>query len=387
MDPILNPYSPGAGMPPPELAGRENLLNRVRITLERVRTRRPAKSVLVVGLRGVGKTVLLLRSSDFAESRGMLVTRVEAPESRSLPALLTPGLRTAMIKLARKSRARELAERALRGLAGFAGALKVKYHPEPGLADNGDLELDLQALLEAVGEACLSAETGLAMFIDELQYVTEGELAALIVALHRAAQRRLPVTLVGAGLPQLRGRMGQAKSYAERLFDFPEVGPLPTAAATLAITKPARELGVEFESDALEMVLRQAEGYPYFLQEWGKHVWDAAERSPITAEDVRSASATALATLDEGFFMVRFDRLTQTERRYLRAMAALGAGPHRSGDIAGELGRTVTSLGPVRSKLIAKGMVWSPAHGDTGFTVPRFDGFMRRIMPGDRWRT
>jgi len=395
MDPILNPYSPGAGMPPPELAGREDLLERVRITLERVRTRRPAKSILVVGLRGVGKTVLLLESSDYAESRGMLVTRVEAPESRSLPALLAPGLRTAMIKLARRSRARELARRALRGLAGFAGALKVKYHdielgldldPEPGLADNGDLELDLQALLEAVGEACLSVDTGLAMFIDELQYVTESELAALIVALHRTAQRRLPVTLVGAGLPQLRGRMGHAKSYAERLFDYPEVGPLPPTAAAHAITKPARELGVEYREDAVEMILGEAEGYPYFLQEWGKHVWDAAEGPPITVQDVRSASASALATLDEGFFMVRFDRLTQAERRYLRAMAELGAGPHRSGEIAGQLDRSVNSLAPVRAKLIAKGMVWSPAHGDTAFTVPRFDGFMRRIMPGSRWR-
>lgn len=396
MDPIQNPYSPGAGMPPPELAGREDLLNRVRITLERARTRRPTKSVLVVGLRGVGKTVLLLRSSSYAESRGMLITRVEAPESRSLPALLAPGLRSAMISLARRSRGRELARRALRGLAGFAGALKVKYHdievgldldPEPGLADNGDLELDLQALLEAVGEACLSAETGLAMFVDELQYVTEDELAALIVALHRTSQRVLPVTLVGAGLPQLRGRMGRAKSYAERLFDFREVGPLSPEAASVAITKPARELGVEFRREAVDMILREAEGYPYFLQEWGKHVWDAAERSPITEADVRSASASALATLDEGFFMVRFDRLTQTERRYLRAMAELGAGPHRSGEIAGELARTVTSLAPVRSKLISKGMVWSPAHGDTAFTVPRFDGFMRRIMPGERWRS
>ena len=240
------PLRPGAGIPPPELAGRDDLLKRVRITLERARLGRPAKSVLAVGLRGVGKTVILLKSSDYAESKGMLVTRVEAPESRSLPALLAPGLRLAMIELARKSRARELARRALRGLAGFAGALKVKYRdievgldfdPEPGLADNGDLELDLQALLQAVGEACASADTGLAMFVDELQYVDEDELAALIVALHRTAQRGLPVTLVGAGLPQLRGRMGRAKSYAERLFDFSEVGPLSWEAASTAIVK------------------------------------------------------------------------------------------------------------------------------------------------------
>ena len=395
MDPILNPYAPGAGMPPPELAGRDDLLKRVRITLERARLGRPAKSVLAVGLRGVGKTVILLKSSDYAESKGMLVTRVEAPESRSLPALLAPGLRLAMIELARQSRARELARRALRALAGFAGALKVKYRdievgldfdPEPGLADNGDLELDLQALLQAVGEACASADTGLAMFVDELQYVDEDEMAALIVALHRTAQRGLPVTLVGAGLPQLRGRMGRAKSYAERLFDFSEVGPLSWEAASTAIVKPARDLGVDFQREAVEMVLREAEGYPYFLQEWGKHVWDAAEGSPITASDVRSASASTLATLDEGFFMVRFDRLTQAERKYLRAMAELGPGPHRSGQIAAELGRTVTSLAPMRAKLISKGMIWSPGHGDTAFTVPRFDGFMRRILPGADWR-
>ena len=396
MDPILNPYSPGAGMPPPELAGRQDLMDRIRIALERARMRRPAKSVLAVGLRGVGKTVLLLKSSEYAESKGMLVTRVEAPESRSLPALLGPGLRVAMIRLEKKSRARELARRALRGLAGFAGALKVKYQdiefgldldPEPGLADNGDLELDLQALLEAVGEACASADTGLVMFVDELQYVAEDELAALIVALHRTAQRSLPVTLVGAGLPQLRGRMGRAKSYAERLFDFSEVGPLSRDAAATAIVKPARDLGVDFHDEAVSMILRETEGYAYFLQEWGKHVWDAAEGSPITSRDVRAASAAALATLDEGFFMVRFDRLTQSERRYLRAMAQLGPGPHRSGQVAAELGRTVTSLGPMRGQLISKGMIWSPGHGDTAFTVPRFDGFMRRILPGSDWRS
>ena len=378
-------------MPPPELAGRDDLLERVRIILERARRARPTKSVLLVGLRGVGKTVLLLRMSNYAQSRGILVSQVEAPESRSLPAILAPAIRTAMIRLTRRSKARDLATRALRGLAGFAGALKVRYHdievgldlePEPGLADNGDLELDLQDLLEAVGRACLTADTGLALFVDELQYVAETELAALIVALHRTAQRQLPVTLVGAGLPQLRGRMGRAKSYAERLFDFPEVGPLSNTAAANAITKPAAELGVRFQEQAVDMILRESEGYPYFLQEWGKHVWDAAEDSPITETDVRSASGCAVAALDESFFMVRFDRLTPSEKRYLRAMAELGAGPHRSGDIASRLNRPVTSLGPVRAQLISKGMVWSPGHGTTAFTVPRFDGFMRRIMPG-----
>ena len=392
MDPIASPYSPGAGTPPPELSGRDELREKVRIALERVRRGRPAKSVLMVGLRGVGKTVLLDQMREDAESTGIQTMRIEAPEDRSLPAILAPQLRLALIRLSRHEQAGDLARRALRGLAGFVGALKVKYNdievgldldPEPGLADNGDLEHDLQALLEAVGAAAKQAETALVLFIDELQYVDEEELAALIVALHRAAQRRLPIALVGAGLPQLRGRMGRAKSYAERLFDFPEVGPLPPPAAEQAISKPAKAEGVEFEKGALDQIVVETQGYPYFLQEWGKHVWDTAEASPITTQDVEVASESAVAALDESFFRVRFDRLTPTEKRYLRAMAELGPGPHRSGDIAEQLDRHVTSLGPTRNNLISKGMVWSPSHGDTAFTVPLFDEFMVRIMPGD----
>jgi hypothetical protein len=219
-----------------------------------------------------------------------------------------------------------------------------------------------------------------------LQYVEEEQLAALITALHRAAQQRLPIVLVGAGLPQLRGQMGRAKSYAERLFDFPEVGPLPDGAARTALAKPAHEQSVEFIEDALRSIVRQTQGYPYFLQEWGKHTWDTAAASPITVADVKSASKSAVAALDESFFRVRFDRLTPLEKRYLRAMAELGPGPHRSGDIADQLGRKVTALGPTRNQLISKGMIWSPNHGDTAFTVPMFDEFMHRIMPGQDWR-
>ena len=258
--------------------------------------------------------------------------------------------------------------------------------PEPGLADNGDLEQDLADLLLAAGTAAKEAGTALSLFVDELQYVDEDELAALITALHRAAQRQSPVTLVGAGLPQLRARTGSAKSYAERLFDFPEVGPLAGEAARRAIEKPARAEGVTIAADALDRILAETRCYPYFIQEWGKHAWDAAAASPIELDDVERASETATAALDESFFRVRFDRLTPSERRYLRAMAELGPGPHRSGDVARILRRQVTSLGPTRSQLIAKGMVWSPSHGDTGFTVPLFDQFMRRIMPGDDWR-
>lgn len=395
MNPIGNPYAPGAGTPPPELAGRDELRESVRVALERIRGGRHAKSVLMIGLRGVGKTVLLNRLADDAEGAGILVMRVEAPESRSLPATLAPQLRQALLRLSRAEQARDLANRALRGLAGFVHALSLKYKdievgldfdPEPGLADNGDLEHDLQALLEVVGEAAAKAGTALAMFIDELQYVEEDQLGALITALHRCAQRQLPVVLVGAGLPQLPGRMGRAKSYAERLFVFREITPLSPEYARLAIVKPALDEGVEFHPEAVERIVVETQGYPYFLQEWGKHCWDTADSSPISPADVQAASRITIAALDESFFRVRFDRLTPSEKKYLRAMAELGPGPHRSGDIARQLARGVQSVAPVRSNLIEKGMIWSPSHGDTAFTVPLFDQFMRRILPGENWR-
>ena len=395
MDPILNPYAPGAGTPPPELAGRSEVRSMAHIAIERTKIGRPSKSLLMVGLRGVGKTVLLDRIREDAEETGIATLRIEAPEGRSLPSVLAPQLRTALLKLSRRAAAKELAERALRGLAGFVSALKVKYQdievgldfePEPGLADNGDLEVDLQALLEVVGDAAKADGTCVGIFIDEIQYVKEYELAALITALHRTSQRQLPVIMLGAGLPQVRGRMGKAKSYAERLFEFPEIGPLSDADARLAISKPAAAEEVEIEAAALDAIVHQTRCYPYFLQEWGKHVWDVAERSPITAADVEMASQQTVATLDGSFFLVRFDRLTPSEKKYVRAMAALGAGPHRSGDIANELTRQVSSLAPTRNQLIAKGMIWSPSHGDTAFTVPMFDEFMLRIMPGNDWR-
>jgi AAA ATPase domain len=395
MDPVTNPYAPGAGTPPPELAGRGALRESVRIALERVRRGLPTKSVLMVGLRGVGKTVLLDQMRDDAEAAGIQTVRIEAPEGRSLPALLAPQLRQALLRMSHNERAKALAQRGLRALTGFARALKIRFHdievgvdfePEPGLADNGDLEHDLQALVETIGAAAQAAATALILFIDELQYVEEEQLAALITVLHRAAQRKLPVVMIGAGLPQLRGQMGRAKSYAERLFDFPEIGPLDAVAAQDALAKPALAQQVVYEEAALQSILRQTRGYPYFLQEWGKHAWDVATRSPITLADVDVASQEAVAALDESFFRVRFDRLSPLEKRYLRAMAELGPGPHRSGDIADMLGRKVTSLGPTRNQLISKGMIWSPNHGDTAFTVPLFDEFMHRIVPGQDWR-
>lgn len=390
MNPVENPYAPGAGSRPPEIAGREDLRENIRVAMLRVKAGRPAKSILMVGLRGVGKTILLDRFRDDAEELGLNTLRIESPENKSLPAILAPQLRKSLLRLSRIENAKDLATRALKGLAGFAKALKIKYNdievgldtePEPGLADNGDLENDLTDLLEATGLAAQKAETALIMFIDEMQYVEEDQLAALITALHRCSQRQLPVMLVGAGLPQLRGKMGNAKSYAERLFDFPFIGPLNKEAANAALEKPAAAQGVAFEKDALELIFRETRGYPYFIQEWGKHCWDVATSSPIKTEDVHIATIEALVALDESFFRVRFDRLTPAEKLYLRAMAELGEGPHRSGDIAEMLHKEVTQLGPIRAQLISKGMIWSPNHGDTDFTVPLFDNFMKRILP------
>ena len=396
MDSITNPYSPGAGSTPPELAGRDALREQLRIAIARIRQGRPAKSVLLVGLRGVGKTVLLEQIRRDAEASGIYTVRMEAPENKSLPALLAPQLRQVLLRLSREHAAIETAKRALRALAGFARGLKLRYkdievgldyEPEAGLADNGDLELDLGSLLEQVAMAAAAGQTAVVVFIDELQYVKEEQLAALISALHRCAQNALPITVVGAGLPQLRGMAGKAKSYAERLFDFPMIGALNDTEAERAIVKPARDEGVDYAREAVTAIIAKTKGYPYFLQEWGKHAWDTADRSPITEADVEAASVAAIAALDESFFRVRFDRLTPTEKTYLRAMSDIFSGPHRSGYIADRLRRSVSSLGPVRSALIVKGMIWSPNHGDTAFTVPLFDEFMIRIMPGNEWET
>jgi len=396
MDPIRNPYAPGAGTPPPELAGRDELRAKVGIAIARIRAGKTAKSSILVGLRGVGKTVLLDRLRSDADAEGIFTVRAETPENRSLPALLAPQLRQVLLRLSRTQNARDLAVRGLQALAGLARSLKVKYAdievaldyaPEPGLADNGDLENDLATVLEQVGRAAASAQTAVVLFIDELQYLQEDQFGALIAGLHRCAQLGLPITLVGAGLPQLLALAGNAKSYAERLFEFPFIGQLAEPEARIALEKPARDEGVLYQPEAFAEIHRLTRGYPYFLQEWGKRTWDIAQTSPIQREDVEAASAEAVAALDASFFRVRFDRTTPKEKLYLRSMAELGPGPHRSGDIAANLGKTVGAVGTLRQTLINKGMIWSPAHGDTAFTVPLFDEFMKRIMPGDDWRS
>ena len=390
MDRRTNPYAPGAGTPPPELTGRDTLIEDAEIALDRLGNGLAAKSLLMVGLRGVGKTVLLNRILLDSEARDRATVLIEAPEDRSLPAALAGPLNSVLVQLSRSAAAGELARKARRSLAGFVRAMKGSYEDitfsidldgEEGVADSGDLDTDLAALLQVAGEAARARRTVLVLFIDEMQYVDRRELGALITALHRVAQRRLPVALIGSGLPQLVGNVGAAKTYAERMFSFPEIGPLPRHAARRALEAPANRLGVTYEPGALDRILRLTEGYPYFLQEWGSACWTVADGPSITRSDVDEASPVAIAELDSTFFRVRFERTTPFERSYLRAMAELGPGPHRSGEIANAIGRPVQRVAPTRSNLIRKGMIYSPAHGDTAFTVPLFDRYMKRTVP------
>ena len=390
MDEIRNPFSPGAGTPPPELAGRNVLLDRVKILLARVREGRPEKSVLLVGLRGVGKTVLLNELEILAEQAGYKTILVEAHDSKSLSALLAPPLRKLLLSLDRMSNVSDKARRGLRVLKGFVNGVKLTVgdleigldiEAEAGTADSGDLEADLPELFIAVAEAAQDRKIPVAILLDEIQYLSAKELSALIMAMHKMAQKRLPLVLIGAGLPVLPGLAGESKSYAERLFDFPEVGPLQADDAWHALRDPAQDEGADFTDEALDEIIRLTQGYPYFLQEWGYQSWNHAPHSPIQLADVQRATPRIIERLDANFFRVRFDRLTPREKDYLRALAELGAEPQRSGDIAAVLGVKVQAVAPLRDSLMKKGMIYSPAHGDTAFTVPLFDTFMKRAMP------
>lgn len=390
MDPLNNPFSPGAGSPPPELAGRKPLLDRSKIVLGRLKAGKSEKSFLLVGLRGVGKTVLLNEIHKEAEGLGFKSIFVEAREGSNLANLLLPPLRQVLFSLDQMENISQQVKRGFRVLKSFFNGVKVKAYdieigldvdPELGAADSGDLEADLPVLLEAIADAAQSRKTAVAIIIDEIQYLSEKEFSALIIAVHKTSQKQLPLVLVGAGLPQLVGLAGRSKSYAEKLFDYPKIGALDDKDAILALVEPVKEQGVTFSDEALNEILKKTEGYPYFLQEWGYHSWNLAEDHKIDLDVVNKATSTSLNRLDESFFRVRFDRLTPSEKKYLRVLAEFGSGPHRSGDIAERLGVKPQSVAPTRNSLIKKGMIYSPSYGDTEFTVPLFDDYMRRIMP------
>jgi len=386
MDPLSNPYRPGAGTNPPALIGRNDLIDRFGISMRRTLAGKPGKSMIPIGLRGVGKTVLVNRFVEISANEGFEVVYIEAPERGDFAILLAAKLRRVLLSFQHGPVSRS-ANKALGVLKSFTLALpngaSIRIEPEPfiGLADSGMLAEDVTDVLVAAGEAAQSRGQGILIAVDEIQYLDPRELGAVIVAIHRTTQLDLPVMLVGAGLPQLPGLAGNAKSYAERLFEFPEIGPLPQHDTQAALLIPAHDEGIDIAPDALTRLVDESGGYPYFIQEWGKHAWNQAADNVIALDDVAAAEPVVVAALDRDFFRVRFDRLTPKEREYLAAMAELGSGPHRSGDIAAQLGVRVESVAPRRSMLIKKGMIYSPAHGDTAFTVPLFDEFLKRVMP------
>jgi hypothetical protein len=389
MRPHDNPYTPNAGARPPALVGRDDQLESFDILLERLRRGHTEQSMLITGLRGVGKTVLLTRFEERARERDWTTVEAEITKATEFGARMAQLARRALFQLAPKARWKERAARAAAVLKSFQvtvasdGSLNAGLDVEAaeGFADSGELDEDLTDLLVALGEAAREHESGVVFLIDEVHFLTTPELEALIAALHKTVQRQLPITLVGAGLPQLPRLAGEAKSYAERLFKFPEIGQLSAVDAARALVDPAGQLDVTYEEPAVRGIVDYTEGYPYFLQEYGNVLWNFAEESPITARDVDEARAAVEAKLDGSFFRVRAERMTELELRYMRAMAELGSEPQQAKDVAGLLDRTSAQMGPTRSRLIDKGLLYTPGHGLAAFTVPQFDRFMRRTYP------
>ena len=385
MDPYRNPFAPGAGSRPPELAGRDDILKTAKIAFGRALLGRNARSMMLLGLRGTGKTVLLNEIGRIAEGQGYFISKIEAPEHQSLARLLYPEMRKVLRALSTIEAAKQLAMRGLKGLRGFASIFKIEVagaeigiEPEPGLADSGDLQFDLPDLFTALGKAAQAGNKGWVLLIDEVQYLSEPDLSALIVAIHRMSQEGLPVIMVGAGLPQIARLAGEAKSYAERLFLFPGVDALDKASAGQAVEKPIVDEDATISPDALAEIVTRTQGYPFFLQEWSSKAWDNADGPEITKQDVDNAYTETIASLDDGFFRVRLDRLTPKETEFVKVMATLGDGPYAMNDIAKILGKKLSSLGPVRANTISKGMIYSTEHGFLDFSVPLFAEFMHR---------
>ncbi len=357
--------------------------------MARVKLGKPERSLLLTGLRGVGKTVLLNKIGSISAENGYAQIFVEAIESRPFIEILVPEIRSLLISLSLKDGVKDSVKKAMAVFKNFVGALKLKVGeiefgvdiPPAGGADSGDIELDLPALFVEVAKAAKNKDSAIILLIDEIQYLSKKDLSALILSMHKVQQQQLPFYLVGAGLPSLPGLAGEAKSYAERLFLYPEVGPLSQAETERGLQNPVQALGVSFTTEALDKIFEKTLGYPYFVQEWGSLSWLIATQTPITGQIVDSVNAIAMRILDESFFRVRFDRLTNKEKIYLRAMAQLGSQPQRTGDIARIMGQTLQQLGPTRAKILKKGMIYAPSHGLQAFTVPLFDEFIIRAVP------
>ena len=389
MDPVKNPFAPSAGRRPPEIAGRDSIIDVATTAVQRALLNKHARPIMLLGLRGTGKTVLLNEFQKVAEQSGALVSKIEAPEGASLSRLIVPEMRKVLRSLSGVEAAKHMAVRGLRGLQNFASKLKVEVgaigigiegasEPEPGLADSGDIQFDLPDLFETLGMAARSARKAWLLLIDEVQYLSAEDLSALIVSLHRVSQSELPIAFAGAGLPQVARLAGEARSYAERLFVYPPVDALDRDSAAIALSRPIEKEGAQIAPDALEAMVDTTRGYPFFLQEWGSAVWEAAPGPLIVLQDVNRTHEQVVTSLDNGFFKVRLDRLTRTETEFVAAMATLGDGPYPLAEIAKVLNRKPSSLGPARASIISKGMIYSAEHGYLAFTVPLFTDFMRR---------
>jgi hypothetical protein len=391
VDPRKNPFAPGAGTKPPALVGRDDQIESFGVLLERLENGYAERSMIITGLRGVGKTVLLDVFRDKAEARDWATVEWEVEKNGPFAAKMAANVRRALLQIAPKSRWTDRVLRAASILKSFTltfstdGAMTAGLDIEAlsGVGDSGALPDDLADLFVAIGEAARDQGVGVVFLIDEIQFMRPPELEALIVALHKCTRRSLPITLVGAGLPQIPRLAGEAKSYSERLFRFPRIGPLDAAThAREAIVRPAEILGVALDTAAVDFVVEYTQGYPYFLQEYGRIVWDEAPASPITLADVESILPLVEAELDESFFRVRAERTTDLELRYLFAMAELGSDPHGATEVAARIDRTVEQAGPIRSRLIDKGLLYTPGRGYAAFTVPQFDRYMLRCHAG-----
>jgi hypothetical protein len=384
-----NPYTPGAGTQPPELTGRDELVEQFGFTIARLIDGIPGQSLIPVGLRGVGKTVLLNVFEKQAESAGAVTEHLEADQDTTTPDVLARRMRSALYKLApRDSWGRGAVARALgvvssvyMTFAPHGVSFGVAIEPLTGVGDSGDLREDFIDLFVAVGEAAREHKRGVVLAIDEVQNLSNDVFRAVIMGLHRCSQLNLPVMLVGAGLPTIKGKAGDVKTYSERLFQFPEIGSLDEDDAVRALVAPAERFGVRFSDPAVESILERSLGYPYFLQEWGFGVWNAAEGPVISYETVQWAETAVQMKLDESFFGVRMGRLTPQERQYLRVMADLGPGPYRSASIAEAMDKGLQQVAPTRGRLINKGMIWSGEYGEIAFTVPLFDEYLKRNVP------
>lgn len=384
MDPVKNPYRPGAGTRPLVLAGRDVEIDKAKTLLLSVKEGAPQRSLMLYGLRGVGKTVLLNHIETMAERFAFRVEHIEMSETDDFRRVVAKATRKLLLSISAIENLKDKAKKALGVLKAFSIAipngpeLKIDVDALVGVGDSGDLNSDLVDLVVALGEAAREAEQPICLLIDEVQYLNEEAISGLIAASHRISQKGLPVVFVCAGLPQIAALTGDARSYAERLFEFIPITTLEAESAAEAFTGPSLERGVEFTKEVIEDVISITEGYPYFLQEFGKHIWNAARSSPISTDDALDGKAVAVDSLDQSFFKVRIDRATKAEREFMKAMASLGKGPYKMGDVAKKRGVEINSISPVRATLISKGFVYSPAHGLIEFSVPQFDDFIRR---------